>query len=375
MIKHFNVRPIFGEWPIFIFPTNTYGGHEIMSLEIIKSLLEMGVVVDIAVEKTNSILKGKVLELGGHAKLIDLPVKQARFEFLHTIFNYKKRSKVKEFLLKLKKKEYSSVIIVQGDIELGSIYANIASEIKLQFYSYIPYAHSAKKMGKKLSVLRDWYYPILYKKIEKFITISKVFEKDLKLYNPLCDVIVLENKVRNVDKYIKRRNEEQNLVRDIVFKIAVIGRVNFRQKGQDILFDAIQGLPKNLKEFVKVDLIGTGSDLQLLKQKVSTHGLDQVFIFHGWIDEPWDVCCNDDVLVIPSRFEGVPLVMLEGIQIGIDIIATNADGMCDYLDKKMLFDDTSELLNLLEKKIQSKIDDVKIKSLGNTNNQILNETI
>nr|AIA95415.1 Glycos_transf_1 [uncultured Pectobacterium sp.] len=106
---------------------------------------------------------------------------------------------------------------------------------------------------------------------------------------------------------------------------------------------------------MQVDIIGTGPDLPWLKEKVSVLGLEKIFNFHGWSDEPWEMCYNNDALIIPSRFEGVPLVMLEGLCIGIDIIATNADGMRDYIDKSMLFNDQHDLSILLEKHVNYKI--------------------
>lgn len=75
---------------------------------------------------------------------------------------------------------------------------------------------------------------------------------------------------------------------------------------------------------------------------------------HGWSQEPWDIAYNTDLLLIPSRFEGVPLVMLEALSLGIPILASNRDGMQEYLTADSLFDNEAELAILLIDYLNSK---------------------
>jgi len=348
------LKSFFGDVPLFIFPTNTYGGHEVMSLEIIKELLSQGCSVKVAVEPENNKLIEELKIINPGNEVIILPIKQARFEFLHAIFNLRKKIKAEKFMSMMMRHDFSSTVIVQGDIELGAIYVEAAKKIKMPFYSYIPYAHTAKKMGKKLAGLRDFYYPYVYRKVDNFITISNVFSQELQVYNQKCTTYIIKNKIRDISHVINKRIELADNRKDNTLRATVIGRVNFKQKGQDVLLKAIQAIPQNIRAQLVIDIIGNGPDLNSLKEKVSAMNLNNVFKFHDWCKEPWEIAFNNDLLIIPSRFEGVPLVMLEGLAIGIDIIATKADGMVDYLDDTMLFNDANELAHLLEMKIKNK---------------------
>lgn len=56
-----------------------------------------------------------------------------------------------------------------------------------------------------------------------------------------------------------------------------------------------------------------------------------------------------DVLLLPSRYEGVPLVMLEAMSVGRRIIAARVDGMADMLPPEWTFPsgDVESLADLL----------------------------
>ncbi|HFT4469905.1 TPA: glycosyltransferase [Klebsiella pneumoniae] len=365
-IAYSDLKSFFGNNPLFIFPTNTFGGHEVMTIGIIESLLISGCNVTVAIEPNNVSLKKKISQYDKLNNFI-LPIKQGRFEFLHALFNIYKIYKANRFLKKISQDGYSSIIIVQGDIELGSIYVNAAHTLNLPFISYIPYAHTAKKMGKKLSFLRDLYYPFIYRRIKEYLTISDIFKDEIKAFSPSSNIYVLKNKVRDVSAFHERRKLHNSKDNKKLYHIAVIGRVNFKQKGHDILLEAINRLSNESRKYIIVDIVGTGPDLKRLQSLVSSNDLEKHFIFHGWQTEPWEKVYLDDALIIPSRFEGVPLVMLEGISIGMDILASNADGMRDYLPENVLFNDSKELSILLEKKINQKLLKLKIAKGGNNN--------
>ncbi|WP_260928039.1 glycosyltransferase family 4 protein [Novosphingobium sp. 9] len=50
-----------------------------------------------------------------------------------------------------------------------------------------------------------------------------------------------------------------------------------------------------------------------------------------WTDNPHSVLAAADLMLMPSRWEGVPLVMLEAMTYGVPILASDIDVFRDYL--------------------------------------------
>src|SRR6202012_2791185 len=50
-----------------------------------------------------------------------------------------------------------------------------------------------------------------------------------------------------------------------------------------------------------------------------------------WSSDPGLYMAASDVLLLPSRFEGVPLIMLEALRAGIPVLASRIDAFEEYL--------------------------------------------
>jgi glycosyltransferase involved in cell wall biosynthesis len=106
--------------------------------------------------------------------------------------------------------------------------------------------------------------------------------------------------------------------------LACVGRLEVISKGHDLLLEVLS-LPHWQERKVRVSLIGKGPNERMLRYMAKTLELTNVeFAGHqNNIEEIWS---KHHALVLPSRFEGMPLVVVEAMLCGRPCIATDVGG-------------------------------------------------
>jgi glycosyltransferase involved in cell wall biosynthesis len=113
-----------------------------------------------------------------------------------------------------------------------------------------------------------------------------------------------------------------------VLRVATLCRL-VPDKGVDILLRAMAELPQ-----VTAQIAGSGDSERELKVLAEKLGLASRVRFHGWSD-PVSVLSSADVLVLPSRNEGLPLVLLESMQAGFPVIAACVGSVAEIVEDRV----------------------------------------
>jgi glycosyltransferase involved in cell wall biosynthesis len=111
------------------------------------------------------------------------------------------------------------------------------------------------------------------------------------------------------------------------FVIGWVGRVS-REKGPDLLIEAL-GLLSDSS--VRVAIIGDGPDRNALEARAAALGLSNRIRWLGIVPEAARRFAAFDCLVLSSRTEGTPIVLLEAMAAGIPIVATAVGGVPDVV--------------------------------------------
>jgi glycosyltransferase involved in cell wall biosynthesis len=107
-------------------------------------------------------------------------------------------------------------------------------------------------------------------------------------------------------------------------RIANVARLHVPSKGQDVLLELLaQEKWKNRP--IILSIYGTGPNEQGLRRLAGLLGLDNVR-FHGHVDNILDIWQNNHVLVLPSRYEGLPIALIEAMLCGRPAVVTNVSG-------------------------------------------------
>jgi glycosyltransferase involved in cell wall biosynthesis len=109
-----------------------------------------------------------------------------------------------------------------------------------------------------------------------------------------------------------------------VYRLACIGRLFVLDKGQDILIRLL-ARPKWRERPIELTFIGSGVDREGLEAMARMYGLTNVH-FAGQVKEVRESWRGFHALALPSRSEGLPLVVLEAMAAGRVVITTTAGG-------------------------------------------------
>ncbi len=112
--------------------------------------------------------------------------------------------------------------------------------------------------------------------------------------------------------------------------IGAIGRL-YDQKGYDYLIQAV-ALLKARGRALRCAIAGVGPDEHKLGQLAAELGVDEEIRWIGHREDVPEVVRALDVAVLPSRWEGSPLALMEYMALGAPIVATAVGGVPELID-------------------------------------------
>lgn len=105
-----------------------------------------------------------------------------------------------------------------------------------------------------------------------------------------------------------------------------VGRL-CHEKGVDRLLSAWAQVHDQLDDWQLV-IAGDGPLRPALEQQAGT--MKRVR-FAGWIQDPWSLYASADIFVLPSRYEGFPVALLEAMSVGVAPVATRCSQAIEQL--------------------------------------------
>lgn len=113
------------------------------------------------------------------------------------------------------------------------------------------------------------------------------------------------------------------------FRIVAAGRLS-REKGYDILVDSLAILRKKTDDF-QVSIYGVGPEENALRAQVKGLALDRQITLSGFVDDLLPVFREADLMVLPSRSEGMPNVVLEAWSQHLPVVAAAVGGLPEMI--------------------------------------------
>lgn len=238
--------------------------------------------------------------------------------------------------------ELSKLVIAQGTI-VSAVAGLLATRLaRTTAVSYIPLVDDDTETGVPAAErIKALVKRALYKLPQQYVTLNEHLRGRLLRLAPGTPAAVLEN-------YVDNRFSNSALTRDAArsaldlpltgkFICAHIGRIHFQHKRQDFLLASIERNPDAFADAL-VLIVGDGPDAEKLRQTVQgSEILSRCVRIIGPQSDVLPYIVASDVIVLPSAYEGVPLVMIEAVLAGRPIVASQVSALGSYLPAALLF--------------------------------------
>lgn len=127
-----------------------------------------------------------------------------------------------------------------------------------------------------------------------------------------------------------------------VRQLTMIGRLTY-QKGLDWLLDAFAELRRRYPAWrtsLRLRLVGAGEEERSLRRQAEHLDLVEWVRFEGWTADVEKILAETNLLVLSSRWEGMPNVVLQAMRQAVPVLATQVEGVRELLDPRYPSDGT-----------------------------------
>lgn len=311
------VLEVFGE-PI------SNGGQESFVINLIEHMDLEGLTIDLLTPYycDNDFYEQKVTQWGG--KIIsfglDFQPGQSRFNINKYIDKY------------LQENTYDVLHVHSGSISVLAIMAYYAKKNGVK--KVITHSHCAvEHINLKNKILRVIAGIFMKPCVDVYCACSKVAGEAKYMPGIVNDkMIVLNNGVDfsrfEYNESIRDRIREKHNIKKDAFVLGHVGRFSY-QKNHEYLIQIFKDVLKREKNAVLM-LIGSGELEEEIQQLIKEFNLTDSVILCGNVNNVNEYMQAMDVFVLPSRFEGLPIVGVEAQAAGLPVVVS--ENVSDELD-------------------------------------------
>lgn len=143
------------------------------------------------------------------------------------------------------------------------------------------------------------------------------------------DKVRIINNSIDLEKYkycpeVRKQMREKFGITDEVYVVGHVGRMCY-QKNTIFLIELFNEICQKDKN-TKLLLVGDGEDHDKVEETIAKYGLEERVILLGMCDNVEQLMQMMDVFILPSRFEGLPVVLVEAQAAGLNCICSDRFG-------------------------------------------------
>jgi glycosyltransferase involved in cell wall biosynthesis len=114
-------------------------------------------------------------------------------------------------------------------------------------------------------------------------------------------------------------------------RVAMVNRLDAFHKGIDLAFEAVARLMREATH-IQLDLYGNGEDEDYLRKYSRFLGIQDAVVFHGYAANVEELWLREELLLLPSRFEGSAIALTEAMGFGRPVVTTPVGGASEWVE-------------------------------------------
>ena len=242
---------------------------------------------------------------------------------------------------------------------------------------------AAKSANRKLPVVHTFHGHLIYGYFARYKSwIFTVIEKIMGKYTDAAVAVTGETKRSLTNLGIGKKllwaviqigipvkTTELNQEQTGVFNLLWVGRFT-DIKDPKYALEVVKHLSKVSPNNFTLTMVGEGE----LFSKIKTEAKNLPITFTGWLTSPFENIPNFDLLLITSKNEGLPLVMLEAANYGKPTISNNVGGISEFIsNNKTGYLTESNPVKMANQILEIASDKKMLNQVGVNANKLLNE--
>lgn len=246
------------------------------------------------------------------------------YSYTGALFNLEKESASSySFCRKIKKGIVMRRYLVQNNIEIviDSRTRNVLLRELITRFLYrntkIFYIVHSYNFENYFPASKIWARTI-YKNVEALVCVSKAIEEKVN------QLFKLQNTITIYNPFFIPETEVKNDVLETQKLILFFGRFDEKVKNFSLLLEAFSQSEVFLKGY-KLHLMGEGSDLSFIKQKIKSLNLENYIEIFPFKSNPYKEVREAKFTILTSNYEGFPLSIVESLALGTPVIAVDCN--------------------------------------------------
>jgi len=175
----------------------------------------------------------------------------------------------------------------------------------------------------------EWIQEAAFRRFTAVVAVSRTIEQRLRRRGVRSDRLHVIGNAFDADAVRLTRNAARSALGIPAgeFTLAQVGRLS-QEKGPDLL---VHAMARTSAQDIHLSMLGDGPDRAALTALASRLGVSEQIRWHGPVPNASTVFTAFDGLVLSSRTEGIPIVLLEAMATGTPIVASKVGGVPDML--------------------------------------------